>query len=295
MRSAGFATNAFARQVLERATMNIDPATEKQIREFLLGRLPPPQSEELEQRLLASDELEDLVSLVEDEIIDQYVDGPIKRADRLAVDNHFLLPPARQSKLAFARMLRERLRPPKPIPPGPAYVPLPMLLASASTTWILAGLLSVVSVGSGVYITTLRKERQSLTEQLQIVQREVEANRNQAHSGQLLAQDVRFAVGGFKSASPSEAVEISETTGVIKAHIPLFDGPSLAQSYTVRIQNEEGKQIVSYPAWKPHTKGGGSELIVDIDPKEMPPGTYTAFVTPNRKGASTDKTYCTIR
>ncbi len=274
--------------------MNIDPATEKQIREFLLGRLPPPQSEELEERLLASDELEDLVSLVEDEIIDQYVDGPIKRADRLAVDNHFLLPPARQSKLAFARMLRERLRPPKPIPPGPAYVPLPMLLAGASTTWILAGLLSVVSVGSGVYITTLRKERQSLTEQLQIVQREVEANRNQAHSGQLLAQDVRFAVGGFKSASPSETVEISETTGVIKAHIPLFDGPSPAQSYTVRIQNEEGKQIVSGPALI-HTQGGGSELIVDIDPKEMPSGTYTAFETPNRKGAPTDKTYCTIR
>src|SRR6267378_7977943 len=145
--------------------MNIDPATEKQIREFLLGRLPPPQSEELEERLLASDELEELVSLVEDEIIDQYVDGPINRADRLAVENHFLRPPARQSKLAFARMLRDRLRPPKPIPPGPAYAPLPMLFAGVSTTWVLAGMLSMVSVGSGVYITTLRKERQSLTEQ----------------------------------------------------------------------------------------------------------------------------------
>jgi len=53
--------------------------------------------------------------------------------------------------------------------------------------------------------------------------------------------------------------------------------------------------IVSEPAWKPHTERGGSELIVNIDPKEMPSGTYTAFVTPNRKGATTDKTYCTIR
>src|SRR6267142_2007080 len=146
--------------------MKIDPATEKQIREFLLDRLPPQQCEELEEQLLANDELEDLVRLVEDEIIDQYVDGPLNHRDRKAIEDHFLLPPARQSKLAFAQMLRIRLRP-KPIALDHGYGRLPVLFAGTSAAWILAGAISMISVGSGVYVAVVRKDNQAQTKKLQ--------------------------------------------------------------------------------------------------------------------------------
>lgn len=270
--------------------MNIDPAREKQIREFLLGRLPVRQSEEIEEQLLESDELEELVRLVEDDIIDQYVDRDLDRRDRLAAEKYFLQPPTRRKKLAFANMLRERLRP-KPVTQASVYPRLSLLFAGTSAAWILAGLLSMVSVGSVFYIVSLRRDNQMLKETLR-AQTELATKIPPPFPAK---QRVDFAVADYKSASASDAIEISKTIGLIEGHIPLFDGTSPAKSYTVKIQNKEGKQIVFEPALEPYIKGDGSELIVNIDPKLMSPGTWTALVTPNRKGASTDKFDCTIR
>lgn len=274
--------------------MKIDPAGEKQIREFLLGRLPQRQAEELEEKLLVDDELEELVHLVEDEIIDQYVDGDLDPRDRGDTDNHFLLPPARRKKLALAKILRERLRP-KPLPPDPGFLRLPLLFAGTSAAWLLVGLLSMVSVGSGFYIVGLRKDRETQAQKLR-EQTELAANHNNSSPQKRLStQIINFEAGDFKSAGPGETVEISENTGLIEAHIPLFDGPSPVNSYAVKIQNEEGKQIASESNLKPNSGGGGSELIINIDPKVMTSGTWIALVTPNRIGAPTDKFYCPIR
>ena len=275
--------------------MNIDPAGEKQIREFLLGRLPEKDAEALEEQFLASDEMEELARLVEDEIIDQYVDGPLNRRDRRDIENHFLLPPARQKKLDFARMLRSRLRPPTPPQPNPGFLRLPLLFAGTAAAWILGGLLTMVSVGSGLYIAGVLKGPKAGTQQPR-PQPNLAGNNNPAPPRPLLAkQEIDFAVGGIKSANPGEAVEISENTGMIEAHIPLFEAPSPTRSYAVKIQSEEGTQIISQDGLKPHSAHGGSELRIDIDPKLMPSGTWIALVTSSRKGAVTQKFYCTIK
>src|SRR5437899_4121420 len=85
---------------------------ETNIREYLLGRLQqdtPELSERLEERLLADDDFSRTVDLVEDEIIEEYLEGTLDAADKQTVEQHFLRPPERQKKLRFARLLHHHL------------------------------------------------------------------------------------------------------------------------------------------------------------------------------------------
>ena len=76
------------------------------IRRYLLGALREPELDAIEQKLLSSEELSQTAGLVEDEIIEQYLDGDLDERDKRAVEGHFLRPPAHRKKLRFARMLR---------------------------------------------------------------------------------------------------------------------------------------------------------------------------------------------
>jgi hypothetical protein len=79
------------------------------IREYLLGRLD--EQKELEDKLsdgiLSNEEIiTDIVDSIEDEIIEDYLEGTLNLADRDAVDKYFLQPPQRKEKLRSARLLK---------------------------------------------------------------------------------------------------------------------------------------------------------------------------------------------
>jgi hypothetical protein len=79
------------------------------IREYLLGRLDEQKELEsnLSERILFNDELSEVVESIEDEIIEEYLDGALDSIDRNAVDEYFLRPLERKNKLHFARLLRQ--------------------------------------------------------------------------------------------------------------------------------------------------------------------------------------------
>lgn len=86
-----------------------------QIRQYLLGRLD--ENDELEndlsERILLQNDVSELADLIEDEIIEQYLDDTLDTADRNDVEKYFLRPAERRERLQFARLLRERLGPTK--------------------------------------------------------------------------------------------------------------------------------------------------------------------------------------
>jgi hypothetical protein len=81
------------------------------IRAYLLGRIRPEEelSAEFDQRMLADPEFSLLIDIVEDEILEEYVDGGLAAADIEAVENHFLTPPERQSKLRRMRLISRHI------------------------------------------------------------------------------------------------------------------------------------------------------------------------------------------
>ncbi len=84
---------------------------ENTIREYLLGRLndQPEVEESMSEKMFFDDELSELVDSVEDEILDEYLDGSMNPADKAAVEKYFLLPPERKQKLQFVSLLRRQL------------------------------------------------------------------------------------------------------------------------------------------------------------------------------------------
>src|SRR5215467_912961 len=83
-----------------------------QIRQYLLGRLD--DNEELENGLsegiLFQNDMSEMADLIEDELIEQYLDGTLDTAERADVEKYFLRPSERRERLQFARLLRDRLQ-----------------------------------------------------------------------------------------------------------------------------------------------------------------------------------------
>ena len=81
------------------------------IREYLLGRLDgdPELVERIDEQILTDSQFSISVDVVEDEIIEEYIEGTLNADDARAVERHFLRPPERQLKLRSARLFSRYL------------------------------------------------------------------------------------------------------------------------------------------------------------------------------------------
>src|ERR1700733_11122672 len=85
---------------------------EAAIRAYLLGRIGPDEEEmstQIDERMLADPEFSLLIDVMEDEILEAYIDGELSTGDIEAVESHFLKPPERQRKLRRMRLISRRL------------------------------------------------------------------------------------------------------------------------------------------------------------------------------------------
>lgn len=90
---------------------NTGPTDNSVLRNYLLGKLTPPEDEEVELRLLSDPSYIEELDITADEIIDAYLAGKLSSDDRKCVELYFLKSATRQDKLGFGRALQ---RLPKP-------------------------------------------------------------------------------------------------------------------------------------------------------------------------------------
>lgn len=88
--------------------MRIDASSEPLIRRYLLSSVSEEEREQVETRLMTDDDFFQQISLVEDELVEAYLDEELARADRLRFEETFLCAPERQHKLRFTKALRIR-------------------------------------------------------------------------------------------------------------------------------------------------------------------------------------------
>jgi hypothetical protein len=77
------------------------------IRNYLLGVLPEAERDSFEQSYLEDETLFQELEEIEDELIDDYVNGSLSGADTARFEQYFLRSPGRGEKLAFARAMTE--------------------------------------------------------------------------------------------------------------------------------------------------------------------------------------------
>src|SRR6185369_10039721 len=85
--------------------------TDANIREYLLGRLDSDVElvDSIDEQTLTDPEFSMSVDVIEDEIIEEYLEGSLNLEDKRAVERHFLRPPERQLKLKTARLFSRYL------------------------------------------------------------------------------------------------------------------------------------------------------------------------------------------
>jgi len=76
------------------------------MKRYLLGELTEPEQQELEERLMTSNECFEQLLVAEDELVDEYLRGALSTREQEKFNNHFLCTPERHEKLRFARSLQ---------------------------------------------------------------------------------------------------------------------------------------------------------------------------------------------
>src|SRR5215469_4647617 len=242
------------------------------IRDYLLGRLDPASEtvDRVDELMLTSAEFLENLGLIEDEIIEEYLEGTLSPADKQSVESHFLRPPERQRKLQHARLLSSRLANGADLPdrtkllqikPSPApFAPLSSRSNFRLCAEIAAALLLTVSV---MYLwqsrrqlqVALGKSAQQLTQE-----RENSAQINQQlQSARDLAQPSTAMLSLFQPSilrSPDESLS-KLTIG--------------AGTNKVRLESA-GKTLWSLDHLTPFTSRDGSILIFEIPATALPAG-----------------------
>ncbi len=80
---------------------------QKQIRSYLLGTSSQESAELLEEQLLRDDVFAEWLTLIEDELIEDYARGALNASERKQFETHFLATPRRRRKLMLVRGLRK--------------------------------------------------------------------------------------------------------------------------------------------------------------------------------------------
>lgn len=89
--------------------MQLETKDQERIRAYLLGRIAQADLPDLEQQLLVDAAFYEELSIVEDELIDEYIHGELPTSDRESFDSHFMSAPERREKLRFARALKKHV------------------------------------------------------------------------------------------------------------------------------------------------------------------------------------------
>lgn len=83
----------------------LDPTADKEIRRYLLGALDGDRKTPFEERIMSVPEAHEELSIVEDELIHDYVAGGLSELERQQFETHFLITAERQTDLRFAQLL----------------------------------------------------------------------------------------------------------------------------------------------------------------------------------------------
>lgn len=283
------------------------------IREYLLGRLD--NEKELEERLshdiLDNDELSEMVESIEEEIIEDFLDGTLDLADKNAVSTYFLRPPERKEKLRFARLLRNHFEEPHQLigtisdtrPSAHTNVvressdyraPIPWWTHFKSygqlAAFVVLGI-GVLGIGSLLYISTLQKKEAGLESQLA---QEREHSASLVKEAPILKSSlIALTLVADRSRGDDSQIphiEIKPSTRRIIVDIALqghSPGP-----FNVHLETKAGNG----PIWSARllplvSSSGDTRLVFDLPAQGMESDVYSFLVSAPLPGSGSEKHY----
>jgi len=226
---------------------------EPMIRDYLLGRLESDAAlvERIDELMLNDPEFSESIDVIEDEILEEYLEGTLGRADNEAVESHFLRPPERQLKLRQASLLSRRISAPArdtrdevPKQTSAEQFPLSGLRHwhPQYMTYVAIAAVALLSISSAYLMQSWRRLDAQLSQSNEMLVRERE--RSSGLSRQLdvvhgLAQPATVMLSLVQSGlSRGEAIvpELRIGSGTQKIHVEIAMPPIREHEYSVRLE-----------------------------------------------------------
>ena len=244
-------------------------ADRNMIREYLLGRLDAQTQPEdkLSDDILLNDELVDVVDSVEDEIIEDYLEGSLSSADREAVGKYFLRPPQRKEKLRSAQLLKHYFET-KPYrytaPEHETVVTPPIAWVSHFRTYGAFAALALVVISSLIYVSGVHRSHARLENELT---QEREHSANLARQAELLQPPmVPLTLVADRSRGTEALIPqllIKSSTQRIIVEIALQG--AVSGSYDVRLETNGEKRLLWSARLLPLiASNGDARLVFDV-------------------------------
>lgn len=273
--------------------MDIKPSDETTLRQYLLGTLPEIESTEIDQKLMTDENFACTVEMVEDEIIEDYLDATLTGDETQAAERHFFHSPEHQRKLHFARLLRAYSSKKAPATRQDAvalhYRPTAYWVTTTAWTSLL-----ILAAGLGLYAIKLRRDLQSEIAKESNTQSTLQADLARERSNVTqLKEALRLlqnnSGGGSQGTITVTPAPLERDVGVIpqaslgpewlEIHIPIVDFGSPLSSATLK--DSKGKVVWSSSPPKPT----GRVLVLRVACKLLFPGQYYVVLT----GAATNR------
>ena len=260
------------------------------VRQYLLGRLDEQVGveEKLGERILFNDEMAEIVDSVEDEIIEEYLDGSLDSADRNAVDQYFLQPPERKEKLRFTMLLRQHFdtKPARPFDTKQNRLDMPPIAwRSHFRTYAQLAAVILVSISSLIYVTGARRSQARLEGELAQERERFVSLEKQTELLQppmvpltLVADRSR----GLGAQIPQLEIKSSTRRIIVEIALP----GSASDPYDVRLETKGGKG----PLWSARllpiiSPTGDARLVFDVPTQRIESDVYSFVVSLASPGA----------
>lgn len=133
--------------------------------QYLLGQARAEEVSSFEERLITDKAFYDELTIAEDELIDQYLDGELTELERVQFESHFLFSPERQQKFRFGRALLFAAgnsndsqpvefieAPARSLSKPPLTSGFPLHMLRSNTVWPYAVIVLLVAAGIGFWV-----------------------------------------------------------------------------------------------------------------------------------------------
>jgi hypothetical protein len=274
--------------------------TDANIREYLLGRLDPNLElvESIDEKILMDPEFSISVDVIEDEIIEEYLEGSLNSEETRAVERHFLRPPERQRKLKTARLFSRYLESESRNVTTEQPAPARSLLKVFRDGWAFPSFRTCAEIAASavfvISILTLSNQRR----ELDIARKQVgeqlsqERQRSAASNQQLqnALQSLQPAVAMLNLFRPGlqrgklELPEVKVSSGTKLLYVEVALSSSAPGSSRVELRHS-GEMVWSRDEVDAIAVPGGAILRLDIPADVLTQGTCELVVKPAREGA----------
>jgi anti-sigma factor RsiW len=270
--------------------------TDADIREYLLGRLDSESElvESIDEQTLTDPKFSISVDVIEDEIIEQYLEGTLSSDDRRAVERHFLRPPERQRKLQTARLfssyVKAESRTEQPIPARGLFraFRIGQMLPSfrtfaeiAASVFFLVSMLNLWNQHLELALA-IKQINQQLGQERE---RSAVANQQLQNALQLLQPAIAMLnlVRPGLQRGGQELPEVKVSSGTRTLHVEVALLSRASGKYRVQLRHT-GKANWSQDGVDATPVPGGAILKLDIPAEVLTQGTGELAITPSGYG-----------